>query len=666
MLSGGDASKLVGRAMFASLTLWILGIVLSLPFEGRLRAQATTAATQLENLSAQATEAQKRGNYREAAEAYQQVLRLRPDLIGARLNLGLMQFSMKDYAAAIETFEAVLHENPKSFPGNLFLGLSLLGQEKAEHAVAYLKRAQSLDPRNAETLLALGQAYSILRDYPQANDSYYELTRVKPQSADAWYGLGVSYLALSREAARQLPRTNSALTYSQLLMAESIEQQSRREDAVKLYKTLATTTPPFPCYRAAVGLGLARLGEIDSSEQLFQVELKHNPGCLPARMGLARVAIEHGSFARAMKSFEELWALDPAFVEANASSALTGLVPAKMEAFQSWLQDPMNGGSNGSGKVLADLLLATLKGTAQGEGEGSLSPITADLNPLAETGTKPALLFSEGRYSQCTQNLRTKIEKLALADLLMLARCAFYSGDYRTSFLSSGRAMETSPENLEGSYWRIRTAEMLASSSWLRTSLLNPNSAKLHILLADAYREGEHFAEAEGEYRKAIQISPRDFAARFGLATAFYQDFRIDQAADELKEALDLKPGDPDASYLMGGILVLRRQYDAAKPLLLVGLKGNPSNVPHVYALLGKVDAAQGQFVEARVELEKSLDADNDGSYHYQLSRVYMQLGDKQAAAAALAQSEAIRKASARRAENRLGLPQLPRSDRPE
>ena len=155
---------------------------------------------------------------------------------------------------------------------------------------------------------------------------------------------------------------------------------------------------------------------------------------------------------------------------------------------------------------------------------------------------------------------------------------------------------------------------------------------------------------------RAIQISPHGFAGHFGLATTYYQNFKIDQAAEKLKEALDLKSDDPDASFLMGSILVLRRQYDRARPYLLKGLQGNPNNVPHVYALFGKIDAAQGRLKEARVELEKSLEADNDGSYHYQLSRVYTQLGNKRAAAAALAQSEAIRKASAQRAVRRLGL----------
>lgn len=634
-------------------------MLLCLPLKSGLGVQATrTADSDLERLSVRATDAQRRGDYRQAAEAYQEILRLRPDLSAAGLNLGLMQFSLKDYPAAVQTFEAVLQQNPKLFPANLFLGLSLLRVQRVKEAVAYLERAQRLDPRNEATLLALGQACSLQRDYKQANNWYFDAAQVNPQSADAWYGLGVSYLALSREAAQELARFGSALPYSQLLMAESFEQQLRREDAVKLYQKLSTTPPPFPCYRAAIGLGLARLGEINSAEQLFQSELKDNPGCLSAHMGMARVAIENGDPAAAMRSLVEPWSVDTDFVAAHAASALAGLAPDKVTTFKAWLQNSINSNKTGTGNALADLLIAALEGSALGQGGVGALRATADLERSARSAANPGRLFSEGRYAQCTQNLRPKIEELASADLLMLARCAFYSGEYRTSFLASGRAVKLDPENLENSYWRIRTAEKLASVSLLRTSLLNPHSAKVHILLGDAFREGEHFKEAEEEYRKAIQVSPRDFAAHFGLALAYYQNFNIDQAAEEVKQALDLKPGDPDASSLMGSILMLRRQYDAAKPYLLTALNGNPNNVPHAYALLGKIDAAQGRLTEARAEFEKSLEADHDGSYHYQLSRVYMQLGNKQAAAAALAQSEAIRKASAQRAAGRLGLPQ--------
>jgi len=473
----------------------------------------------------------------------------------------------------------------------------------------------------------------------------------------------MSYLALSREAAQELARFGSTSPYSQLLVAESFEQQSRREDAVKLYQKLSSIPPPFPGYRAAVGLGLARLGEIVPAEQLFQNELKDNPGCLSARMGIARVAIENGDPAAAMRALVESWSVDTDFVVAHAASALAGLAPDKVATFKAWLQSRIDNMKAGTANSLADLLMAALNGKALGRGGDGAFRATVDLERSGRSAANPGRLFSEGRYAQCTQNLRPKIEQLGSADLLMLARCAFYSGDYRTSFLASGRAVEFDPENLESSYWRIRTAEKLASVSLLRTSLSNPHSAKVHILLGDAFREGGHLKEAQEEYSKAIQVNPRDVAAHFGLASAYYQNFNTEQAADELKQALDLKPGDPDASFLMGSVLMLRRQYEAAKPYLLTALSGNPNNVPHAYALLGKIDATQGHLTKARAEFEKSLEADHDGSYHYQLSRVYMQLGYKQAAGAALAESEAIRKASTQRAAGRLGVPQPPLHD---
>ncbi|PYV26972.1 MAG: hypothetical protein DMG24_05855, partial [Acidobacteria bacterium] len=113
------------RGRFSLLS--IVCVLLSLPLESGLGVQATgTADSELERLSVRAAEAQRQGDFRQAAKAYQEILRLRPDLSTAKLNLGLMQFSLKDYSAASQTFGAVLQQNPKLFSANLFLGLSLL------------------------------------------------------------------------------------------------------------------------------------------------------------------------------------------------------------------------------------------------------------------------------------------------------------------------------------------------------------------------------------------------------------------------------------------------------------------------------------------------------------------------------------------------------------
>ena len=639
MRPGARNATKVRRKTLVLCAAGILGLFVCLPLQVRGGIQAASGSqTELEELSTRAVQAQQRADFRGAAEAYEEILKLQPSLTPARLNLGLMQFSMKDFAAAIPTFEIVLHESPDSLPGNLFMGLSLLGQQEPERALPYLKRAQSLDPRNIEALLALGQACSLLRDYVQANRWYFQLAQIEPKSADAWFGLGVSYLELGTRIAH----IDSASPYSHLLMAESLEQQSRLDDAISRYKELATIDPLFPCYRATVGLGLAHLDEIRSAEALFHTELNEHPGCGLARLGLARVSIEDGNFPQATSTLEDLWVLDSTFIKANMASALAGLALQRRNEFLAWLEEAKYSGANGSSGGLANWLKIALKENDPGQGDGNPSETSANGVFRPENIANARRLFAEGRYTQCAEILRPSMEKLALSDLLVLARCAYYSGDYRTSFLSSGRAIKVGPTNLEGSYWRVRTAGKLGSDSLLRASVLSPNSTKMHIVLGDTYREMQHFSEAEVEYRKAIQSAPMDFASHFGLALNFYQAFQMDKAEDELKTVMELRPEDPDASYLMGCVLVSKQEFDAAKPLLLAGLKGNPNNVPHVYAMLGKIDAAQGNLKEARAEFEKSLGDDGDGSYHYQLFRVCKRLGDNEAAAANLAQSRAI------------------------
>jgi len=76
-----------------------------------------------------------------------------------------------------------------------------------KEAVPYLKRARELDPDRPMPVLALGKAYVALRQYDAANECYRRAVGLDDNSAEAWYGLGVTYRsraeALLNRAARQ-------------------------------------------------------------------------------------------------------------------------------------------------------------------------------------------------------------------------------------------------------------------------------------------------------------------------------------------------------------------------------------------------------------------------------------------------------------------------------
>jgi Tfp pilus assembly protein PilF len=94
----------------------------------------------------------------------------------------------------------------------------------------------------------------------------------------------------------------------------------------------------------------------------------------------------------------------------------------------------------------------------------------------------------------------------------------------------------------------------------------------------------------------------------------------------------------------MANILVYRHEFDQAEPYARIALHGDPSSLPRVHALLAKIYAFRGHIREAIAELKQALPDDPDGSLHYQIARLYQQVGDEKAASEALRQSETLRK----------------------
>jgi tetratricopeptide (TPR) repeat protein len=175
-----------------------------------------------------------------------------------------------------------------------------------------------------------------------------------------------------------------------------------------------------------------------------------------------------------------------------------------------------------------------------------------------------------------------------------------------------------------------------------QAGLVAPNSWRVHFLLAELYRQRNQQDKAAAEYLKTLELQPNDVAARLGLADAYSMSTDFDRATAELKRVFSLDPGQPDANYLMGKILVYQHRYAEAVPYLETALKANSPRAPEVHAQISKVYASQGRTLDAISELQQALGADQDGSLHYELSMLYRRAGDAKAATAALEQSKLI------------------------
>jgi tetratricopeptide (TPR) repeat protein len=226
---------------------------------------------------------------------------------------------------------------------------------------------------------------------------------------------------------------------------------------------------------------------------------------------------------------------------------------------------------------------------------------------------------------------------LSESELLHLSACAYDSGDYALAS-SAGRQSH----GMGGLYWSIKANQALALQSLAHFEQLAPNSAASHILLGDMYRQRQRYDDALSQYNMALEIAPADHGALLGLAYAYFGVANIDATIATANRALTANPGDPELNLLMGEALVARHDFARAEPYLQKGLAAKPHVLPHVHALLGTVYAETGRTQEAIAQLQLGLAADQDGSTHYRLARMYRKTGDIQKADAAMQQVKAL------------------------
>jgi len=135
----------------------------------------------------------------------------------------------------------------------------------------------------------------------------------------------------------------------------------------------------------------------------------------------------------------------------------------------------------------------------------------------------------------------------------------------------------------------------------------NPQSVEGHVLLGMAYRglgTQEMLAEAVAELRQAIEIDPTFAPARFFLAHIYLDLGRPNRAKEELEDALEKTPGNPQFMASLGEAERQLKNPRKAIELLRQAIQADASLVEaHYYLGLALFDA--GQTTEAVKELEQ-------------------------------------------------------------
>jgi len=610
--------------------------------------------TDYEARLAEAVNAQSAGNISGAIVSYQSALAVRRDVPEVWANLGLMQHQAGDYAGALSSFKAAYQLQPKLFVPLLFLGIENLQLNNRTDAIHYLSMARQLHPNDAEIYMNLGRAYFGLKQFENASVAYRRATQLNAKNGEAWYRLGISYLEMSEAASGDLAGLNRQSPFFERLEAESLSDQDKLAESAEAFRKLLAGQNFPPCSRSSFGLVLLRRREPSESQSEFQQDLKLG-GCSLAKIGLVRVALERGETEAALKSLASLWALDSGFMRAHIFELARGMTPEQIETFDSALAADLTG--------LPPEAISVFRLSLRGSRTLSAQSVVSD----HESSAKPAVLRSaqeyltRGEYGRCTKSLLPTMSSLSSQKLSLLATCSFFTGDYETTLLAAKKLRSLPLAKEESFYWSILADQRLAVLALAYAGEVEPNSVRLHELLAESYRDREKYAEAEAEYKVALAINPHAFAALVGAATNYLQELRIDLAHAMIQNALAQNPSDAEANYIMGEVLFAEHKYSDAEAYLKAGLTTRVELIPRIHALLGQVYASQGDTKRAIEEYKLGLPSDDDGSVHYQLARLYQRSGEAKLAAEAFADSKSLNQRKQAAARTTFGLHQKTR-----
>lgn len=595
----------------------------------------TTQAGETQNLEwivGAASEAQAKGDFSTAADLYQRAVKLSPNTAELWANLGLVEHLAGNSSQAISSFREAAHLNRSLYVPQLFLGIENLKLNRAEAAIPFLQRAEQLNPKDPQVPLALGRAFALSGKGDRSSDAYVRAVDLTPSDANAWLGLGKAELQQSSADDRLLTDAHKGSQYTTLRAAERYAEQGKLIQASNTYKSALAAKPLPPlCAHAGYGMVLMRQQEIAGASSEFDRELKLNPACSLAKLGLVAIRLQQADRDSALKDLLSLWSADRGFIQESLPLLRDLLSEDQRQQLVRMTADLETHGDI----ALADALRSAPQPDQPSPGR--------NLNPPTQVSKNAETFYVSGQYRKCDDSLRSRLSVLPDTSLSILLPCAFYTGDYRTASLAARRLKSTPATRASGLYWETRADQKLAVAAFARASETGANNPQLHALLGDIYRQKQLWSESENEYRKALALDPHSPGSNLGLAMALFADGKSDEALSIDRALLVETPDNPEENLLAGEILVRSGHNTEAETYLKKVPATEQKLMPRVHILLGEIYFAADRLPEALSELKSSQLSDGDGSIHYQLGRIYRKLGDKDKADEAFTISRQLR-----------------------
>ena len=268
-----------------------------------------------EQILKSAIDAQQAGKYQTAIHAYREVLKLRPNMVEAKVNLGAALAHEGQYDAAIEMYLSAL---PSVQPKNgVLLNLALAYYKKGdfEHARQRLETLHEMQPKDVRVAILLGDTDVRLNRADLAVTLLEPLEAANTHNMDFEYVLGSSLIQAGqrREGIARIEKVAEAgpSADAYFLAGATLMQMNEFESARRDLEAAMRLDPRIPGIQTLVGTARDKTGDPTQAELAFRDALKQNPDDFEANLYLGAILYKRREMDEAKPYLERAVRLNP-------------------------------------------------------------------------------------------------------------------------------------------------------------------------------------------------------------------------------------------------------------------------------------------------------------------------------------------------------------------
>jgi Flp pilus assembly protein TadD len=487
-----------------------------------------------------------------AIEQYKEVYRLDPTDTESALWLARLYRLRNEHDKAEEVLRSVLKDDPENEAAVEQLTQLLLDEGKSEDAVSLLEGITGRNP--SPTLLdLLGDAYSQNHELSKAEAAYRKAADLDPSESSHLRGLGQTLLA-----------------------------EEKYSDALNVYQKLSDLMPDDADTYLRLGQIYRELNKLDLAEQSLLKARQYEPGSPEVMYNEAMLYEAQGRYEDAIRVLSD--------AVAGLKSGST-VLPSRRRSLAILYQQ-----------------LGQLYRDAQN--------FSAAINTYAELG---GLGEEEDRRARILIMDTYRAEK----DLPK----ALQAGKEAVAKYPSDPGIVTSNALLLGENGQTDEAVKILQGQLNKT----PADRDTYLNIAQVYERARRFKEAEQAAltAEAIPGAPRDNEMTWFMLGAIYERQKMyDRAEVEFKKALDVNPRDAAVlnyyGYMLGDLGI---RLDEAQSLVQRALKEEPNSGAYLDSL-GWIYYRENKLADAEATLRKAVQFEShDATIRSHLGDVYAKSG---------------------------------------